>query len=71
VLYGSVPELAPGEYRNEAFALFYTCGIGSGAVAPLLYGVLSDAVGIRMSVLAVSVLVLATIPLTLPLRGKV
>jgi MFS family permease len=71
VLYGSVPELAPEEYRNEAFALFYTCGIGSGAIAPLLYGVLSDAVGVRMSVLAVSILVLATIPLTLPLRGKV
>ena len=71
VLYGSVPELAPEEYKNEAFALFYTCGIGSGAIAPFLYGVLSDAVGVKVSVLAVSILVLATVPLTLPLRGKV
>lgn len=71
VLYGSVPELVPEEYRNEAFAFFYTCGIGSGAIAPFLFGLLSDAVGIKVSVLAVSVLVLATVPLTLPLRGRI
>jgi MFS family permease len=71
VLYGSVPELVPSEYRNEAFALFYTCGIGSGAIAPFIYGLVSDAMGVRISVLAVAVLVLATIPLTLPLRGRI
>jgi MFS family permease len=71
VLYGSVPELVPEEYRNEAFAFFYTCGIGSGAIAPFLFGLLSDAVGIKVSVLAVAVLVLATVPLTLPLRGRI
>jgi len=70
VLYGSVPELVPEECRNEAFALFYTCGIGSGAIAPFIYGVISDATGIRTSLAVVSIVVLATIPLTLPLRGR-
>jgi MFS transporter, FSR family, fosmidomycin resistance protein len=71
VLYGTVPELAPEERRNEAFALFYTCGIGSGAIAPLLYGILSDSVGVRTCLLAVSLFVTTTVPLTIPLRGRI
>jgi MFS family permease len=70
VLYGTVPELVPEDRRNEAFAFFYTCTIGSGGVAPLIYGVIGDWVGIKGALLVVAVTVLATIPLTLPLRGK-
>lgn len=71
VLYGSVPELAPPESRNEAFALFYTVGIGSAAIAPFFYGLLGDVVGIRTALLTVAVVVLATVPLTLPLRNRI
>ena len=49
VLYGSVPELVPQEFRNEAFAVFYTCGIGSGAISPFLFGMLSDAIGVSIT----------------------
>lgn len=70
VLYGSVPELVSREHRNEAFAFFYTCTIGAGAVSPFLYGLLSDAAGIHVSVTAISALVLVTIPLTIVLKGK-
>ena len=71
VLYGTVPELTEAEHRNEAFALFYTCGVGAGAISPVLFGVISDHVGVRTSLVEVAVTVLATIPLTIPLRGHV
>jgi MFS family permease len=70
VLYGTVPELVPEDRRNEAFAFFYTCTIGSGGISPLIYGMIGDFAGIKFAVAVVAVTVLATIPLTLPLRGK-
>ncbi len=70
VLYGSVPELVREERRQQAFAIFYTMTIGSGAIAPSLYGALSDGVGVVTAVLVVAVVALLTLPLTLPLRGK-
>lgn len=70
VLYGSVPELVPAEKRNQAFAIFYTAAIGSGAVSPAIYGLISDSVGINTAVSLVAVVVLATLPLTALLRGK-
>ncbi|MBI4806768.1 MAG: MFS transporter [Desulfovibrio sp.] len=69
ILYGSVPELVDPP-RNEAFAFFYTVGIGSGAVAPFFYGLLGDALGVVTTLVIVAVMVLATTPLTFPLRGK-
>lgn len=71
VLYGSVPELVPAFSRNEAFAFFYTCSIGAGAIAPFFYGLLSDGIGLNAAMTAVALCVLATIPLTGLLRGKV
>jgi MFS family permease len=70
VLYGTVPELVPEDRRNEAFAFFYTCTIGAGGISPLIYGVIGDFAGIKSAVAVVALTVLATIPLTLPLRGK-
>jgi len=70
VLYGSVPELVSEERRQQAFAIFYTLTIGSGAISPSIYGVVSDIVGIQTAVIIVSLVVLLTIPLTVPLRKK-
>jgi MFS-type transporter involved in bile tolerance (Atg22 family) len=70
VLYGSVPELVPEDRKNEGFAFFYTCTIGSGGLSPMIYGVLGDFTGIRIAVAVVAATVLATLPLTLLLRGK-
>src|SRR6516164_2086910 len=33
VLYGTVPELVPGRKRQRAFSIFYTGGVGAGALA--------------------------------------
>jgi MFS transporter, FSR family, fosmidomycin resistance protein len=63
VLYGSVPELVTPERRESAFGVFYTGTIGAGALAPALYGLLSDAIGLTPAMLFVAVVVLLTLPL--------
>jgi MFS family permease len=68
VLYGSVPELVDPAQRRRAFAIFYTGTIGSGAVAPLLYGLFSDALGIPAMMGIVAAVVLLTLPLAWKLR---
>lgn len=70
VLYGSVPELVSEKQRKQAFSIFYTMTIGAGAVSPAIYGTISDFAGIATTVIIVAVVLLVTIPLTLPLRGK-
>lgn len=68
VLYGSVPDLVEPEKHARAFGIFYTGTIGSGAIAPLLYGFAGDAFGINGAIMLVAALVLITIPLALILR---
>jgi MFS family permease len=68
VLYGSVPDLVAPERRARAFSIFYTGTIGSGAVAPALYGVVGDALGVPTAIMIVAAIVLLTLPLSLVLR---
>lgn len=68
VLYGSVPDLVAPEKHARAFGIFYTGTIGSGAIAPLLYGFVGDAFGVTTAVTVMALLVLVTIPLALILR---
>jgi MFS family permease len=70
VLYGTVPELAPADRTERAFALFYTGTIGSGAIAPVLFGILGDAAGIDWATVATSVAATLTIPLALLLAPR-
>ncbi|ARP99977.1 MFS transporter [Pseudorhodoplanes sinuspersici] len=68
VLYGSVPDLVEPEKRTRAFGIFYTGTIGAGAIAPILYGVVSDATGLTGGVIVVAALVILTLPLAFALR---
>ena len=68
VLYGSVPLLVPPERRARAFSVFYTGTIGSGAVAPAIYGVVGDNFGVAAALLVIAAVVLITLPLSLVLR---
>ena len=63
VLYGTVPELVSPERRESAFGVFYTGTIGAGALAPALYGLLSDAIGLTPAMLLVALVVFSTLPL--------
>jgi predicted MFS family arabinose efflux permease len=67
VLYGTVPELVAPDRREQAFSLFYTGTIGSGAVAPVLYGLIGDAIGPGHAIFAVAGVCLLTLPLAVAL----
>ena len=63
MLYGTVAEFTVPERRSRAFELFYTIGVGSGALALLVYGVISDLAGVTVTLTIVGLVVLTTIPL--------
>jgi MFS family permease len=63
VLYGTVSEFVTEEHQARGFGLFYTLSIGGSAVAPAIFGMLSDVSGITVTLSAVAVLALTTIPL--------
>jgi len=68
VLYGTVPELVTAERRQRAFSIFYTGGIGAGALSPVLYGLISDLIDVPVMMMLIAAVVLVTLPLTWALR---
>lgn len=68
ILYGTVPELARKGELSRAFALFYTGVIGSGGLAPIVYGVIADHSSRTAGVIAAALTAVAIIPLVLALR---
>jgi FSR family fosmidomycin resistance protein-like MFS transporter len=68
VLYGSVPDLVAPERRARAFSIFYTGSIGAGAIAPPLFGIVGDFLGITTALMVVAGVVLLTLPLALILK---
>jgi MFS transporter, FSR family, fosmidomycin resistance protein len=63
VLYGSVPDLVEPHRRTRALSIFYTGTIGSGAIAPVLFGRLGDLLGVWPALTLVALFVLLTLPL--------
>ena len=68
VLYGTVPELVAPERRQRAFSIFYTGGVGAGALAPVVYGAASDLADVTVMMVLIAAVVLVTLPLTWKLR---
>jgi MFS family permease len=71
VLYGTVADLVSSERRSRAYALYYSLTIGASALAPTVWGFVSDAAGVPPTLTLVSVVVLVTVPLCLRLRPAV
>jgi MFS transporter, FSR family, fosmidomycin resistance protein len=71
VLYGTVADLVAADRRSRAYGLYYTLTIMSSALAPSVYGMISDLAGVSTTLVVVSALVLTTIPLCLVLRASV
>lgn len=70
VLYGTVPEVASPGQTEQAFALFYTGVIGSGALFPIAYGFLADVVGVTWATIATATTALAILPLAFVLAAR-
>jgi MFS family permease len=71
VLYATVADLVTAERRSRAYGLYYTLAIGASAVAPTVYGLVGDALGVPVTVTLTALVVLVTIPLCLMLRSAV
>ncbi len=71
VLYGTVPELTAPHQAERSFALFYTGTIGSGAIAPILFGKLGDIVGVSWATVATAAAALVTLPLAMALVPRI
>jgi MFS family permease len=69
VLYGSVPDLVAPHWRTRALSIFYTGTIGSGAIAPVLFGRAGDSFGVWWALVLVAGVVLITLPLAALLRS--
>jgi MFS transporter, FSR family, fosmidomycin resistance protein len=67
VLYGTVPELTSLGRTERAFDLFYTGTIGSGAISPVLYGMLGDRFGADWATAATALVALMIYPLVFAL----
>jgi MFS family permease len=68
VLYGTVAELVAPERRSRVYGLFYTVGIGCSALFPPVFGLLSDWIGVPMTLVVLAALVLVILPLAQLLR---
>ena len=71
VLYATVADLVSPDRRSRAYGLYYTLTIGASALAPTIYGLVGDAVGVPATITLVGLVVLVTIPLCLVLRATV
>jgi MFS family permease len=70
VIYGSVPSYAAADRRTHLLSVFYTIAIGAAALAPPFVGLGSDLIGIPGTLILVSSMALATIPLAFLLNDE-
>jgi len=68
VLYGTVADLVHQERRARSYAIFYTLGVGTSAVAPALYGLLTDRAGVPVTLATIGALGFLAVPFALALR---
>jgi predicted MFS family arabinose efflux permease len=64
VLYATVAEIIYANARSRGYGLYYAMTLGSGAVAPLVYGVVTDSFGLNFTIVTAALFVLLTLPLS-------
>jgi FSR family fosmidomycin resistance protein-like MFS transporter len=67
VLYGTVADLVDADRRARSYGIFYTLGVSTSALAPMLYGLLSDWRGVNVTLAVIGAMVFLTVPLALAL----
>ncbi|MEQ1774296.1 MAG: MFS transporter [Burkholderiales bacterium] len=71
VIYGTIGDLVESDKLPRAFAVIYTVGSVCGIIAPIVYGLLGDAIGIEKTIAIAGLVVLLTLPLALVLRAAI
>ena len=69
VLYATVAEIIPPETRSRGYSFYYAVTLGSGAISPVVYGLLTDSLGLSFSIMSTALMLLVTIPLSRYLKG--
>jgi MFS family permease len=64
VLYATVADMISPSARSRGYGFYYAITLGSGAVAPMVYGLFSDSFGLSLTLIAIGLVVLLTLPLT-------
>jgi len=64
VLYATVAEIISSTARSRGYGLYYAITLGSSAVAPMVFGLITDGFGLIVTMIAVASIVLATLPLS-------
>lgn len=70
VLYATVAELTAVGHRSRVYGLYYTIYLGAGAVAPVLWGLVGDRVGLAPTWVGIAAVILGAVALALPLRAR-
>ncbi len=63
VLYGTVADFVSATHTPRVFGLFYTAIIIGAALGPPVFGLLSDAAGVALTVVVIGLTALTTLPL--------
>ena len=71
VLYGTVSEFVDDNRQARAFGLFYTILLASGAISPILFGAVGDALGVKYSLACVSLMAALIITVCPALSSKI
>lgn len=64
VLYATVAEIIPQESRSRGYGIYYAVTLGSGALSPLVFGMLTDATGLTFTLVVTALMLLLTLPLS-------
>ena len=69
-LYATVADLVAVGRRARGYGLYYSCTLGMGTLAPVLYGLMADRFGVPNTFVGMAGLTLLTVPLAFGLRHR-
>jgi MFS family permease len=64
VLYATVAEIISPGSRSRGYGLYYAITLGAGAAAPMVYGLVTDWLGLTSSLVCIALMASVTIPLS-------
>ncbi len=64
VLYATVAEIISPTGRSRGYGLYYAITLGCGAISPIIYGPITDSMGLSFTIISTALMVLITIPLS-------
>jgi MFS family permease len=70
VLYATVAEMISPASRSRGYGLYYAITLGSGALSPLAFGLLTDSMGLSFTIMMTALILVITIPLSRYLSPK-